>query len=476
LWGQPSNQASALTDLDSLTVLCQQMTSNFGAWMVAQSVSRFMMFDEMSWGQFLIPHAKNIAENLVSYPLVAELLGITLFRLNYTLESFDLLEQALALHPNNNSMWNMLATLYSESHEDLAAIDVYQRAIEASAATAETYLEYGNLISLLDERQIELGSGNKHVSPVGRPFVDRYILTESDKTSNNMREAALAYQYAFEQDNTNFDALTHLVTSLVSLQDDAAWKYGQILVEHDKEGDVTASIIEQLSDEYIAPMIEILQKSLTGNPQQVNIRINLVRAYLMLGEVAKAKAELAIISKGNIPTQFQAVLSYLRLRADNDDFENRIGEIKDILQAKSKISANDAEFLEAIIEKEPSFSEGYRLLAETYLSWDEVEDALEVLLDCQSKAPFDPEATALLAKVLWDEGESNLALGYLHKGLEQDGQNATLLSLNSRFLFEDGQDEEAKVFLLRAEEIDPSNSELAATRLYIANTVTETKD
>ncbi len=475
LWGQPVDQSSALTDLNDLVSLSEQMTSNFGAWMIAKTMSRFMIFGDVSWSGLLIAHAKETVDSLSSYSIVAQVLGVTLFRLGYPLEAFDLLEGALNIHSKDIALWNILGTLYSEAREDLASIDVYQRAILSESATSETYLRYANLINLLSERQIELKAGNKHVSPSGRPFTDGYIFVDLNETYLNLREASIAYERAFELDNSNINALAQLVSSLVSLQDAKAWEYCQILVDKDQEGAIISSIIEQLSDENMEFLIGILKKNLENYPNQTNIRINLVRAYLAIGENDKARTQLENISRDALPVRSLSILSRLHLRADDDSFETRISEIKDILQARGKVTAHDAEFLESVIEKEPSFSEGYQLLAEVYLSWGESDDALEILLDGQSNAPFDVDSSALLAKVLWDADQSDLAFAYLEKWLKEDSHNPTLLSLKGRFLFDDGQDEAAKASLLRAEEIDPSNIELNATRLYIANVLIETR-
>ncbi len=475
LWGQPTSQESMLADLEALINLAEKMNSNFAAWIIAQSVSRLMLFDDVSWSQFLVPQVNKTVEALVAYPVVAEVLGITLFRLNYNLEAFELLERTLLLHPKNSVIWNTLGALYIESREDLAAVDVYQRAIEAEAATSETYLQYANIIILLRERQIELNTGNKHNSPVGRPFVDRYIFVDQDETSASLREAAASYSYTFKLDHSNIDSLSRLITCLISLQDESAWGYFQTLVEHDKEGTITASIIEQLSEEDIFPAIETIRKALINDSRQINARINLVRAYLAADDSAQARVELVNISTLNTPLQAQSILTRLRLSANFPDFESRLGEVTDVLQAGGKVSATDAEFLEAMVENEPLFSEGYRLLAASYLSWGETHDALDVLLDGENKAPFDSEGNALLAKVLWDEDQSELAFAYLEKGLKQDGRNAALHSLKGRFLFDEGLNDEAKVVLLIAEEIDPLNSELVATRLHIANVLMETR-
>jgi Tfp pilus assembly protein PilF len=109
------------------------------------------------------------------------------------------------------------------------------------------------------------------------------------------------------------------------------------------------------------------------------------------------------------------------------------------------------------------------------LSWYEQDDALEVLLDGQKIAPFDTDLLALLAKVLWDADQSDLAFAYLEQGLEHNNRNATLLSLMGRFLFDNGEDDAAKDYLRQAEAADPLNAELSATRFYIANTLIRSK-
>ncbi|MBI1277032.1 MAG: hypothetical protein GC179_02780 [Anaerolineaceae bacterium] len=471
LWGQPADQRSILSDFDELEGLAQDMESDFGAWILSYCMSRLIMFDENRWSSLLGERVKKTTEALVAFPVVPRVLSTTLYRLKLSLEAFDLLEMALAHHSKNAVLWNTLAAFYSESREDFAAVDVYQRAIEAEAATSNTYLGYANAMMLLSERQLELNSEGRHVSPAGRPFVDRYVFNETDEQWTCLREAVIAYRRAFELDSKNLDILTQLVNCLITLQEDDAWKYFLILVEQDNDGSVTASIIDQLQDKDLYKVIEIFNQWLVGSPSQIFVRINLVRAYLAVDETAKARSELLTITEQLVPTPLQSTISRLQLMVDIPDFDNRLGEINDILQAKGKVSAADLEFLENVIEHTPSFAEGYRLLAHAYLSWDERQDAVEVLLDGQNKAPFDADLIASLARVFWDEDEFDLAFTNIEKGLEHDSQNATLLALFGRFLFDEGQDEEAKEYLLRAEQIDPSNSELVSARLYVANTL-----
>jgi Tfp pilus assembly protein PilF len=473
LWG---NELDApIDDLQLLVKLSQQMNTDFGAWMLAQSISRILKFDQINWSQTLVSQIRDILEKLGDQPIFVAMTCITLFRLDYGAGVFDLLENNLLMHPENSLVWNTLAIIYNSLREDLATIDVYQRAIENNSANASTYRRYAELMILLNNQQIHLKSGNQHISPAGRPFMERYIYADSEEESLNLYEAAKAYQNAVEQNSEDLESLMQLVKCLTILEDKQIWDYCRKLVGIDTEGGVTATIIDQLPDDDIPFMIEILQKLQLNTSFPTSIRINLARSYLAVGEYDKASHELAQLPKDDLSPQNRILVSRLSLAAQILDFDTKIAEIGDILGSNGEISEDDIEFLEGLIEKEPAFTEGYGLLARSYLSRNEQDAALEVLLDCQNDAPFDAEVTALLAKILWDEGQSDLAFAYLEKGLNQDKRNATLLSLNGRFLFENGQDEEAKEMLLSAEGSDPLNAELAATRRYIANALVAAK-
>lgn len=464
-----------VNDLESLVKLSQQMKSDFGAWVLAQSMARMMRFAQISWSQTLVSNINTVLRQLDDRPIFVAIICITLFRLDYGAGVFDLLESNLVLHPEHTIVWNTLAIIYSSLREDLATLDVYQRAIEANAANASTYRRYADLIILINNQQLRLKSGNPHVSPAGRPFLERYIYASTDDQTRNIYEAATAYQNAVESNPEDLEALMQLVKCLTTLEDKRAWDYCQRLVEKDTEGGVTASVIDQLSEDEIPFMIDILENLKPKDPLQSSISINLARCYLAVGKNDRAGIELAQVPKEKLSQQNQIVVSRLNLAAHFLDFETRIAEISSILEANGEISEDDIEFLETLLEKERAFSEGYSILAKGYLSRNEHDAALEVLLDCQNDAPFDADATSLLAKVLWDEDQSDLAFAYLEKGLKQDKCNATLLSLNGRFLFETGQDEEAKEMLLLAEECDPMDAELAATRRYIANALLAAK-
>ncbi len=475
LWGQGSDAENVLGSLNGLIEISNELHSDFGAWVLVQMVSRFILFNQTKWKDWLLPKIMDIASSLAKYPIVAVILAKDIFKLDARLVAFDLLENNLMSHPEHAQSYIAIGDLYGISRDDLSAIDVYQRAIEAKVANANIYLRYASIMDSLVEHQLVLKEGTSRVSAAGRPFVERYVLNESSGDALSLRESCSAYRLAVNADPSNSEALGHLVIGLLSLRDSLAWTYCDQLIQTDNEGTITASVIEQLPDGYINQMINVLQIASRMNPQSLGLRVNLARAYLAAGEYEKARIELNAVPSNDISVPFQSVITRLRLSADNRDFERRIGEIRDTLDAKGQVNSDDIEFLEASVKKEPLYSEGYRILGESYLSWNEPDDALEVLLDGQKTAPFDSDLIALLAKVLWDADEPDLAFAYLEQGLDRANRNATLLSLMGRFLFDEGDDETAKEYLRRAEAVDSLNSELSATRFYIANSLIKGK-
>ncbi|MEP6984124.1 MAG: hypothetical protein ABI970_00900, partial [Chloroflexota bacterium] len=471
LWGQGSDADQVLKSQSNLIEVSNQLDCDFGAWVTAQSIGRFILFDEASWSEWLLPTVKETASLLHEYPVAAVILGTAMFRFNEHLEAFDILETSLSLHPEDRNTWEVLGDLYGKSSEDLSAIDVYQRAIEEEVATVEIYLRYAGFMDSLTTHQINLREGTQRVSAAGRPFIERYVFTDSTADAASLRESCESYRHVVELDSSNLEALAHLVIGLLTVNDAESWPFCTQLIAKDKDGAITTSVIDQMADADLPHIINLLQSAIANTHEATSVHLNLARAYLALGQNEKAKSALSKITVKDIPIQIQSSVARLRLSSDDPEFDIKLGEIHDILDAKGQVSSEEIEFLEDCLEREPLFSEGYILLAQSYLSWNEPDDALEVLLDGQKTAPFDPELIALLANVLWEADEPDLAFASLNQGLNVNSQNSTLLALMGRFLFDNGEDEHAKEYLRKAEAVDPLNSELSTTRLYIANTL-----
>jgi tetratricopeptide (TPR) repeat protein len=145
-----------------------------------------------------------------------------------------------------------------------------------------------------------------------------------------------------------------------------------------------------------------------------------------------------------------------------------MGEITDAVNSGKPLDDESVDFLEAVIEEAPGYAEAYILLSRAYLALDDSGAALETLLDGQRELPDDPDICELLVRVLRDADEDELALENLDIGLTRNPNHVPLLSLAGIYLFEDGQEDDAKNYLARAEAIAPRHPMLLQARALIA--------
>jgi tetratricopeptide (TPR) repeat protein len=282
-------------------------------------------------------------------------------------------------------------------------------------------------------------------------------------------EAIEAYEAALETDPSNLNALYRQVMLLADMDEARLWPRFARLVEADESGEQVRSAIDSLYHlDDISPATHALQDAADRGKDRHDLYLNLAAAYLVAEKGALARAAL---EKARSLTQDEDALreiERLLLAARDPDFEARLGEITDLVNAGSSPSIRDVDFLEDTLEKAPRFGEVYLLLAKAYQLWGEPDAVLETLLDAQKKLPDDPDILEMLARVLWIAGEQKLAFDYLNRGLAANPQHIPLLSLTGRYLFENGQEEAARAFLARAEMIGPRHPALNDARVHIA--------
>ena len=74
----------------------------------------------------------------------------------------------------------------------------------------------------------------------------------------------------------------------------------------------------------------------------------------------------------------------------------------------------------------------------------------------------------LLARLLRESGQDELAINYLEKALDSNPRSVPLLAAMGRYLFEDERDDAARTFLMRAEAISPRHPALREAKAHIA--------
>jgi cellulose synthase operon protein C len=219
--------------------------------------------------------------------------------------------------------------------------------------------------------------------------------------------------------------------------------------------------------------LDILKDAVEQNPDRLDLRMNLALAFIAVDEREAALAELEQACESASDSQTQGEIERLILVAQDADFETAMGEIADKINAGSSPNADELEFLEQAMEQAPQYLDPYLLLGKGYILRGDMAEALETLLEAQKRFPTDPDILEALAGVLWDTGEYETAFSYLQKGLNSHPQHVPLLAKIGQYLFEDDNWKEAKVYLARAEAIEPKNPSLVRVRSFISKELSQ---
>jgi tetratricopeptide (TPR) repeat protein len=171
-----------------------------------------------------------------------------------------------------------------------------------------------------------------------------------------------------------------------------------------------------------------------------------------------------------------ADVEQLLLAASDPDFEQNYAELVAKIDAGNTPSADEVDFLDSVVQQAPHLVQGILALAKAYSLWEDLESAMEVLLDANERLPLQPEIIDLLARVLWELDQHELAFQYLNQALEKSPNHVGLIVRTGQYLFDSANIGEAKIYLARAEDLDPQNPRLAFVRTYIARRIAENPD
>jgi tetratricopeptide (TPR) repeat protein len=475
LWGKPWD--SIVNDHQELMEKGTSLNPTFGAWVVSAATGKAILYP---FGQALLPRIEETVEAFDNTAIAAVGLAVAVFSVDPQ-RAYNLLEGVLEEQDQSPECWLALAELYVAGNDITTALYSLQRAIALDAVLPQTYVRYAELFLFLDANNLILNIGARHRTVRGESFQEEYVLLSKEEQERDQllnREAVLALRTARDLTPDSVDIQSQLVMQLIDLADtEALWPEFKRLVERDQTGEYVRGTIDAWYNlDSLAPGIQILEQAAAQHPGRQDLRMNLALAYLAAEDYEAAEKQLLQARETSTDPQVEVEIQRLLLSVDDPDFEARVGEITDVVNAGGTPGSDDAEFLEAALEKAPALPSLYVLLGSVYLSWDDTDAALETLLDGQKQLPTNPDILFTLGRSLWTAGEEDLAFDYLNKGLEANPGHVPLLVLTGRYLFDTGQEEEAKEFLARAEAIDPRNTLLNETRVYIARQVTDADD
>jgi tetratricopeptide (TPR) repeat protein len=476
VWGREWSEEQLESDFEVLLSSGSDLGIYTGAWIVSNAVAHALSAVYLPIGEILVPLVDDVIGTFEDETLPAIVLAKALFQAGYALNAYDFLEGDTEYHPQSVKTWLTLAELYWRGGEFALAVDTFQRAVKAKAVSAQLYRRYADILAFLDASEMTITVGARHQTHTGRVFNETYILIDADDSPDEalLWEIVEAYRAALIMEPDHIETLSQLILQLIDLKDEDVWQYFERLVSLDTSGDSVRTVVETWHGvEDISPGLAILRNAVMDHPQRVDLHVNMAVAYMIDEQTEAARNELEKARQLSTLPQSNAEIERLMLSVDNPEFEARLGEITDLINAGHEINPEDVEMLENTVEKAPTFATGYLLLAGAYLAWDEPDDALDTLLDGQKHLPDQPDILFMLARILWDAGEEQLAFDYLSKGLIKHPNHVSLLALTGRYLFEDGQEEEARGFLARAEAIDPRHPVLNEVRIYIAKSLSE---
>lgn len=453
--GAKWDDADILSDHQLIVEAAGNIQDSFSSWCLARATARTMVPGLSVIGEIFVDRLEPIVAACQQHPLAVTILAEGLYKLGETEQAFGLLERRNAQEVTPEVSVK-LARFYVNVGKLVEAATILQETIELDVTSMLVYQMYGYVLRLIEQNELDIG---------------KYVLLDNNiKEENHLNCEILAtYNEILKLDPENLSALHHKLIQLMYLDEQHFWDEFEILLKHDASGLHVRDILESADHNFsLEPAVAKLQALAEKQPERVDVLTNLAVVYLsdeLLDKALQCLAEAKQLANDKVAI---SDIEYLTLNAQLPGFEHQFGELSALLEAGRSAKSDDVDFLEEVVEIAPTFADGYVLLAKAYTSWDDSEAALEVMLDGQKQAPNHPGLLDLLAENLWDAGEKTLSFEYLNKGLEANPNYVPLLVRAALYLCENGQIENAKPYLARAELIAPRNPVFIEARNFIS--------
>ncbi len=459
LWGVEWDDDEILDAFSELLTSAKSVGNDFSAWLVSKSIAETMRPGYSIIGDLFIDNVTDTTSALDSVFPVPILAG-AMFNMGFAQQSYRLLNDEVKKRPNSAYAWLKLAELYAEGGLTSQSIETFQSAIRHEAVNKHLFRAYGNVLLTSD-------------SPI-----DDLILIDIGKYDENhvIWEAIQAYDETLKLDPDDVRARYARVLRLaeVDFEQTYLWDDFAKLVDNDETGEYVSYVIDELYDvNDIQQGVNAFEAQIEKHPERLDLYVNLSALYIAGYENETALPLLEKAKTMTKDTSHLADIERLTLTASNPEFEYRFTEVVSILDAGNKLNADDVEFLEDIVEQAPHVIDAHIALGRSYYYWDEIDEALEVLLDAQESIPDQPSVIDWLGRILWESGERDTAFTYLNRGISAYPFNVQLLARAGQYLFDNGQLEEARTYLGRAEEISPRHPMLQQVRGYIARQMSD---
>lgn len=457
LWDVEWAEDDIQSQYRELIEICHSRGDAFAYWCLGMAAGQLLQFGVEDKGEAILPllEVAVIGESCRKYGAAAIAAGLS--RVGHTDRSLRLLETFLQ-DESDASLWNAAIDLYLDAGRQLDAIDACQTALENGVEHPALYWRYVELLRLAEANELSV------------PDVLLIDPGEAEDDEDIAWEAIGALDQILRLDPRDADALLHVISQLIELEDEVVWEYFERLIKLDPVAPYVSEVIEQFVDmDDLGPLHEILKAALDDD--------NRPFLYGSLAQVAlleqnyKLAADYVAEARGSFHAhndELELELQRLELMSAMPDFEARFAEVKLLLNAGRPVSESDADLLESAIETAPKLVDTYITLARVYASWRDYDGATEILLEGREGAGEHPRIILGLAQVFWNTGRRDVAIEELNAGIASYANDIALLTQMASYLIENGQLDDARRYMERAESIAPSNRAVTQMRGLIA--------
>lgn len=450
-----------VSDLHQMTNAAE-MQSALGKWITGRILGRVLLPGFSLVGQLVTERWAEIADAADYAPEVVIPLANGIYKLGLASQAFELLEDSIEDNTIRVEQILKLAELYLKSGRIDDAINVMQESLGTQEPEAALLHLYGNTVLAASQ------SGY---------MVKNFVLCSDDEVKDSDHEAIEAYKRILQLRPGDLEARYRLLVLHEFLEEDFFLEtlsdILQLDTTHHYTQDVLSLVVEV--EDGLSAILEEFERALVNRPDDAELKLGYATLLIENQEEDQAITILEDLLDKLDDNNLLAEAERLLWIAEDPEFEQRFGEISALVDAGNAPPNALVDYLEDLLNSAPHYQAGYLLLAKAYELRNDLEAALEVLLDGHKNLGNDPDLLEALGAVLWQQGEDTLAIEYLNKGLEVDPTHIRLLVRIGRCLFEHGQSEDARIYLLRAEALNSRDPFLNETRAYIARNIINRK-
>jgi tetratricopeptide (TPR) repeat protein len=361
----------------------------------------------------------------------------------------ELLETAVEADPRVVPAWALLSLRYADSGDITHAESVCREAIAGNVADPSIQFLLAGLL------------------------LDHGGQTEAEDESR-VREALTLLEQA------EVDGLADPAVALRAMdaaealnQDEAVWTAFERILDYDKEGSTIWEIVEYANTYTDFTKGFALLRKFAEEKQSYMHYAALAMALIRCERLDEAQAIVQTMRALASDDYARAETAQLALESADPAFEERFNELMADLDEGIIPDSAAIEFLVAALAAEPQFADGAVALAESYEARDEVDLAADVLAKARKELPNHLELVLATADLLWLLDEDEEALALLLQANASHPEDVAILARLAEYYFEIGDDEQSRLYIERAEALDPTHPEFLRVEEQIADALVD---